>query len=42
VEYAIYNNSSRLFVSKYQLWLPDREELKAVIEKQLSEEAQIN
>jgi hypothetical protein len=40
VEYAMYNNSSRLFVSKYQLWLPDREELKALMEQQLAEEAQ--
>ena len=35
VEYAMYNNSSRLFVSKYQLYLPNREELKALIEQQL-------
>ena len=38
VEYAMYNNSSRLFVSKYQLYLPDREELKALVERQLSED----
>jgi predicted nuclease of restriction endonuclease-like (RecB) superfamily len=37
VEYAMYNNSSRLFVSKYQLYLPNREELKTLIEQQLSE-----
>jgi predicted nuclease of restriction endonuclease-like (RecB) superfamily len=35
VEYAMYNNSSRLFVSQYQLYLPNREELKAVIEAQM-------
>ena len=38
VKYAMYNNNSRLFVSKYQLYLPNREEFKALIEKQLSED----
>ena len=33
VEYAMHNISSRLFVSKYQLYLPTREELKQIIEK---------
>ena len=33
VEYAMYNISSRLFVSKYQLYLPTKEELKRIIEK---------
>jgi predicted nuclease of restriction endonuclease-like (RecB) superfamily len=33
VEYAMYNISSRLFVSKYQLYLPTKEELMRVIEK---------
>lgn len=37
VEYAMYNNNSRLFVSKYQLYLPDREELKSLVERQLNE-----
>jgi predicted nuclease of restriction endonuclease-like (RecB) superfamily len=37
VKYAMHNNTSRLFVSKYQLYLPDQEELKALIERQLSE-----
>ncbi len=37
VKYAMHNISSRLFVSKYQLYLPDKEELKALIEKQISE-----
>jgi len=32
VEYAMHNISSRLFVSKYQLYLPTKEELKRVIE----------
>jgi predicted nuclease of restriction endonuclease-like (RecB) superfamily len=36
VEYAMHNISSRLFVSKYQLYLPDKEELKALVEKQLN------
>jgi predicted nuclease of restriction endonuclease-like (RecB) superfamily len=33
VEYAMHNISSRLFVSKYQLYLPTKEELKRLIEK---------
>jgi predicted nuclease of restriction endonuclease-like (RecB) superfamily len=32
VEYAMHNISSRLFVSKYQLYLPTKEDLKRVIE----------
>jgi predicted nuclease of restriction endonuclease-like (RecB) superfamily len=35
VEYATYEMNSQLFVSKYQLYLPDREELKTIINKQL-------
>ena len=35
VEYATYEMNSQLFVSKYQLYLPDREELKAIINRQL-------
>ena len=35
VQYAMHNISSQLFVSKYQLYLPDRDELQALIEKQL-------
>jgi hypothetical protein len=38
VEYAMYNNNSNLFVSQYQLYLPDREELKALVERQLAED----
>lgn len=38
VKYAMHNVSSQLFVSKYQLYLPDKEQLKAVIEKQLNDE----
>jgi len=32
VEYALHNISSRLFVSKYQLYLPTKEELQRIIE----------
>ena len=38
VKYAMNNNTSQLFVSEYQLYLPDREELRALIEKQLNED----
>ena len=33
VEYAMHNISSRLFVSKYQLYLPTKEDLKRIIEQ---------
>jgi hypothetical protein len=36
VEYAMYHISSRLFVSKYQLYLPNKEELKAIVDKQIN------
>jgi hypothetical protein len=36
IQYATNNISSQLFVSKYQLYLPNREELRAVIENQLN------
>ncbi len=35
IKYAMNNVNSQLFVSKYQLYLPDKEELKNLIEKQL-------
>jgi predicted nuclease of restriction endonuclease-like (RecB) superfamily len=35
VKYAMHNISSKLFVSKYQLYLPDSNALKAIVEKQL-------
>lgn len=35
VEYATYGMNSQLFVSKYQLYLPDREELRRLISSQL-------
>jgi predicted nuclease of restriction endonuclease-like (RecB) superfamily len=37
VQYAMHNISSQLFVSKYQFYLPNREELQTLIEKQLNE-----
>ena len=36
VKYTMHNSNSRLFVSKYQFYLPNREELRALIEKQLN------
>lgn len=38
VKYAMNKINSQLFVSKYQLYLPNRDELKALIEKQLNED----
>lgn len=35
VKYAMHNVSSQLFISKYQLYLPNREELQSLIERQL-------
>ena len=37
VKYALHNVTSQLFVSKYQLYLPNREELQAIILKQLDQ-----
>lgn len=37
VEYATYQMNSQLFVQKYQLYLPDREELQREIEQTLRE-----
>jgi predicted nuclease of restriction endonuclease-like (RecB) superfamily len=42
IKYAMHNISSQLFISKYQLYLPNREELQALIEKQLQDEYQTN
>lgn len=36
VQYAMHNISSQLFVNKYQLYLPNKEELKNAIESQLN------
>jgi len=38
VEYATYGLNSQLFVSKYQLYLPNREGLKKLIIQQLETE----
>lgn len=38
VEYATYNMDSNLFVSKYELYLPNKEELKKLVDKIISEE----
>jgi predicted nuclease of restriction endonuclease-like (RecB) superfamily len=38
IQYAMHNISSQLFVSKYQLYLPNREELKTLIDKALNNE----
>ena len=38
VQYAMHNISSQLFVNKYQLYLPNKEELRNAIESQLNEE----
>ena len=37
VKYAMHNISSQLFVNKYQLYLPNREELRNLIENQLKD-----
>jgi hypothetical protein len=37
VEYATYEMNSQLFISKYQLYLPDKEELRSIINKQLAD-----
>ncbi|SEO22050.1 YhcG family protein [Mucilaginibacter sp. OK283] len=42
IQYAMHNISSQLFVSKYQLYLPDREELRAIIEEQLNSDESLN
>lgn len=38
IQYAMHNVSSQLFVQKYQLYLPNREELRKVIENELNSE----
>lgn len=38
IQYAMHNVSSQLFVSKYQLYLPNRDELRSVIEATLKDE----
>ncbi|GHT77782.1 DUF1016 domain-containing protein [Bacteroidia bacterium] len=38
VEYATYGMSSQLFISKYQLYLPNKEDLRSIINQQLADE----
>lgn len=38
VKYALHNVSSQLFVNKYQLYLPNKEELRHLLESQLNRE----
>ncbi len=37
VEYAMLNDTSKLLVSEYQLYLPDREELKRKVREIIDE-----
>ena len=39
VRYAMHNISSQLFINKYQLYLPNKEELRNLIVTQLNEES---
>jgi len=38
LKYALHNVSSQLFVNKYQMYLPEKEELQRVLETQLNKE----
>ncbi len=40
VKYAMHNISSQLFISKYQLYLPNKEELQRLIESELQRDLQ--
>ena len=40
VEYATYELNSQLFVAKYQLYLPDKEDLKQLVNRPLNTEAE--
>ncbi len=40
IQYALHNISSQLFVQKYQLYLPNREELQEIITRELIKEAE--
>jgi predicted nuclease of restriction endonuclease-like (RecB) superfamily len=37
VQYAMYGNDNKLFVSKYQLYLPDLDELRSLLSKQIEQ-----
>lgn len=38
VEYATYNMDTNLFVAKYELYLPNKEELKELVDKIINED----
>ncbi len=38
VEYATYNMDTNLFVSKYELYLPNKEELKKLVDEIINED----
>ena len=38
VEYATYGMNTNLFVSKYELYLPDKEQLKQIVDKIIDED----
>ncbi len=38
IQYAMHNISSQLFVNKYQLYLPNKEELRELIERQFNDD----
>lgn len=38
VEYATYNMDNNLFVSKYELYLPNKEELKKLVDEIINED----
>ncbi len=40
VEYATYNMDANLFVSKYELYLPNKEELKKLVDEIINEDNQ--
>jgi len=42
VQYAMYGNNNNLFVSKYQLYLPDLEELRNLLSKQIEQKNENN
>ena len=42
VQYAMYGNNNNLFVSKYQFYLPDLEELRNLLSKQIEQKGSSN
>jgi len=41
VQYAMYGNNNNLFVSKYQFYLPDLEELRNLLTKEIDEKGNL-